>query len=513
MSILHKIAGRILGNSSEASAHEHSAARAWQGASVCEALEARAYMGADPLSFTLYYPEGFANNSINEFVPITNPNAQPVQFQLLARYETGERDQIIATGTIAANSRGGVTVSDSQNPGARVVRPNTPYALVLNSSLAVTAAISRYDFGTAIGESFTETTSTQWTFGDIWKDTTDSRDFILVYNPSDLQSNVTITIFGANGIVHSESRLVDPQRRGGWSIQDITQVPEGIYGVRITATQFVVAAQSRYELNTGRGWGVIGTTNGSAADGVLTAAGYSDNFYQRNGDDLNGQRFAANSTIGILNTNSSPTIALVTLTFQFDNTNLNTQSRVVTVRANSAARFSLREFGLPQDNNFSVTYRANVPVTMTGARYQGQDATGMQASTVAATQWTFGEGYMSQARGGSAVIESLHIYNPTGITSLRLQIDVLGTNGSVLTIERFLLSRTITVVDLHNIDELRNRAADQWYGLRVTSVQPVVVSFEHWDAGNGGGFGSPLLPSNFILPFRDALAIDNGPAQ
>jgi hypothetical protein len=497
MSLLTKLWARALGEE-----------RVGTGsASGMDALEARTLL--DALNFAIYSPEGFASDQINEFVPIVNPNNQAAEYELWARYETGERDQLIASGTIAALSRGGVTISDSQNPGATVVRKNTPYALELLSSLPLTATLSHYDFDSAIGESFTSTTSLEWSFGDVQKNTAEIRDFILVYNPSDIDSTITLTIYGQNGIAHTESRLVESRRRGGWSVQDIAALAQGEFGVRITSEQFVVAFQSRYQLETGRGWGAIGTPNGSAADGVVTSGSFADNFYNINGDQ-GGPRFDADATLGILNTNSSPLLGVVTLTFQFDDGNQATTTRTVVVRANGHELVSFREFGLPQGVNFSVVYRANVPVTVTVGRYQGMDGTGHNGSNIAATEWTLGEGYMSRDRGGSAVRESLHIYNPTGIESLRATIEFLGVDGSVLSIERFLHLGTIRVVDLHEVTELRQRAADQWYGIRVTAVQPIVVSFEHWDSGNGGGFGTMLLAGGFILPFRDALAIQTG---
>lgn len=472
-----------------------------------DALEARAML--DALNFALFCPEGFASDSINEFVPITNPNGTAAQYELWAHYETGERDQLIASGTIAAFSRGGVTISDSQNPGQRVVRANTPYALELRSSQQVTATLSHYDFDSAIGESFTNTTSLEWTFGDVQKNTSEVRDFVLVYNTSDLDTTVTITVYGTAGVAYTEQRVVEAHRRGGWSMQDIAGLAQGEYGVRITSDQWVVAFQSRYQLQTGRGWGAIGTSGGSAMDGVVTSGSFSDNFYTINGDQ-GGTHFPADATLGILNTNASPTIGVVTLTFQFDDGNHSTSTRTVVVRARGHELVSLREFGLPQGVNFSIVYRANVAVTVTVARYQGMDATGHNGSNVAATEWLLGEGYMSQERGGGAVRESLHIYNPTGIESVRATIQILGVDGSILSIERFLHLGTIQVVDLHEVDELRNRAPDQWYGIRVTALQPIVVSFEHWDSGNGGGFATMLQAGGFILPFRDALAIESG---
>ncbi len=205
MSLLTKVWAHALGE--EGAGH----------ANGFDALEPRALLDST-LPFVLYSPEGYASDLINEFVPITNPSSEVAEYELWARYETGERDQLIASGTIAALSRGGVTVSDSQNPGATVVRKDTPFALELRSSVRVTATLSHYDFDSAIGESFTSTTSLQWTFGDVQKNATDIRDFILVFNTSDLDSTVTITIYGQNGIAHTESHephgIVSPMHAG-----------------------------------------------------------------------------------------------------------------------------------------------------------------------------------------------------------------------------------------------------------------------------------------------------------
>ena len=94
-------------------------------------LEARCLLSGagEAAGFTAYFPEGYAHNGISEFVPMTNPNDQDVAYTLTAHYETGKRDQIIASGTIAAHSRGGVTVSLAGRPELMLVRPDTPYAL------------------------------------------------------------------------------------------------------------------------------------------------------------------------------------------------------------------------------------------------------------------------------------------------------------------------------------------------------------------------------------------------
>jgi len=62
-----------------------------------------------------------------------------VQYRVVARYEVGERDAVIAEGTIPARSRGGITVSEYANPGSAVVRLNEGYALEIQSTAYIGA--------------------------------------------------------------------------------------------------------------------------------------------------------------------------------------------------------------------------------------------------------------------------------------------------------------------------------------------------------------------------------------
>src|SRR5688572_18191468 len=92
-----------------------------------DALEARCLLASGPLSVEAYYPEGYSNNSINEYVPMTNHGDTEVEYELHARYEWGERDQLIAAGRIGPHSRGGVTISEAGKSAQRLVRDDVPY--------------------------------------------------------------------------------------------------------------------------------------------------------------------------------------------------------------------------------------------------------------------------------------------------------------------------------------------------------------------------------------------------
>lgn len=470
-----------------------------QRAAAVEMLEERRLFGVEGgLTWEAYFPEGFASNTINEFVPITNHNSSAVQFELWAHYEVGTpATQLVASGTVAANSRGGVTISDSQNPGARVVRPNTPYALVLKASAPLSAMMSHYDFDTAIGESFTTETATQWGFAEGVKAPGTTLDFFLVYNPQETDTSVTITLFTATGQSFQETRVIAAKRRGGWSVNDITQQPNGAFSALITATAPVVASQSHYQSNTGRGYGAIGTPNGGANEGIITKINFDNNFYNRNGG--TGPQFPADTQISILN--SSGGLAVVTLTIVYEDPNLGVATFNELIGPQQRRSRSISEYnGIQLNRAFGVVYRSNTPVTVSAGVYQGMDGMGVEAATVAATVWDFGEGYMSSTRGGGAVLENMHIFNPLNQTT-EATITIYSVLGELLTTTVTLAPQRLLDFALHDWGALKNRAPDQWYGIRVSAPTFIVAMFEHWDSGNGGGFATFGMPSGTVTPY------------
>jgi hypothetical protein len=476
-----------------------------------ESLEPRVLLASSPLTFEAYYPEGYANNTINEYVPITNHGEVEVEYELHARYEWGERDQLISSGRIAPHSRGGVTISEAGRADDRLVRDDVPYALVLKSTAPLSATISHYDFGTALGESFTNRPSSAWSFGEGFKSADDSRDYILVYNPGQAPVTATITVYHASGLKVNESITLGGERRGGWSIQDIAGVPEGAFSVVVSASGPVVAAQSHYQLKTGRGYGALGTPEGGATAGVVPAIEFDDDFYERNGDDSphhSSGHHAANAYLNVLNTNEEATT--VTLTFVIDashGVDVAPIRRTLTVPGNSRAQLSIRDVpGIPADAEVGVAYRSELPVTVSGSVYQGMDATGVEAATIAATTWDFGEGFMSRSRAGRGVMDEFYIFNP-GAQDTLLTIEFSLHTGEKLTFTKEVDGYELEGLKIERFLDLTLLPEDVWYGVRITSPRPVVASMEHWDAAVGGGFSTFGMPGGTIVDLRDVLTI------
>src|SRR5690606_10419819 len=153
---------------------------------------------------------------------------------------------------------------------------------------------------------------------------------------------------------------------------------------------------------------------------------------------------------------------------------------------------SVRDLNLPE-GEYGIAYRSDIPVTATASVYQGRDGTGMQAVTDASTRWEFGEGFMSPGRAGLTVTEDLTLFNPGG-EAVDATVDFAFSDGQTLTVTRTLEPGGAGVVDIHEIPEIISMGYDSYYGVRVTSPEPIVASFEHWDDDLGGGFSTPGTP-------------------
>ncbi|HYE01840.1 MAG TPA: hypothetical protein VD963_01260 [Phycisphaerales bacterium] len=486
---------------------------------LLEHLEGRLLLGADPLPFTYYYPEGFSHDQINEFVSISNPNESAVSFELHARYETGVRDALIESGTIGAGSRGGVTVN--RGTLERKVRPDTPYAFVLKSSAPVGALLAHYDFGTAVGEAFTDVTSTQWNWGEGFKDPNWTRDFVLFYNPNDQATLVTLTVYTDDGQTIDLSFGVEGQRRGGFNLNDELGVPTGVFGMKLTAGVPVVAALSHYEIVTQRGFGAVGTAGSGATAGVIPGIEFDNDGDPTNGtggtnfnspfnvEMVNGQptSFPANAYLTVLNTSNQT----ATVRFTFGNQDRQTlvnPVRTITVAPNSRGGLSVRELGFPLDRRFGVIYTSNAPVTVTAAMYEGRDAVGMQAADSAATRWDFGEGYMDDTRAGAAITEDLYVFNPTAF-AMPITIEFFFNDGTVRTIEEELHPVEIRTYSMHQLTEiLGHPGTEEFFSIRVTAGTPMVATFEHWDRDLGGGFMSAGTPGGTVVPLHTVLVLN-----
>lgn len=526
-----------------------------------DALEPRCLLAGDALPYTLYYPEGYAHDQISEFVPITNPNDHPVAYRLLAQYETGERDQVISEGIIPANSRGGVTITSANQPQSRLVRPNEAFAIVLKTSDQVSATISHYDFQATIGQSFTDQPSTTWTFTNVQKDFDTVRDYLVFYNTSEQRANINISFLADSGEKIELTQSIGALRRGGLDVNATSTIPEGTYAVTITSDQPIVAAITHYDISLRRGFGVLGAANGGGLAGLIPAADFQDNdrlnFNDPDGDDNDGddedddgqgfqdrnrghgndpdgfdddnpgrghgygrgRRFGhghdidpavpyeTTTSLNILNSTDQP----ATVTFTFLNhegtDDLTDPRRTVTVPADSRLSIIFDDLDFTLDSGVGIAFESDQVVTVAAMISGPRRSAAIPAITSAATEWGFGEGFLTRQRAGVSISENLYLFNPAA-TSAEVTIEFIFNDGTTFSTTRSVDPAAIVDVSLDSAQDLLDICEGRYFfGIRVSAANPIVATLDHLDRIMAGGFTTAGIPHGTIVPLSSVLVL------
>jgi hypothetical protein len=431
------------------------------------------------------YPEGWRNDAtINEYVPMVNPNSFPVQFRLLAHYETGERDAVIAEGTIPAFSRGGVTISEHANPDGAIVRLNEGYALELQSSAFIGAMLSHYDsfsgengVSSATGEAFTNTTSTDWYFADA---STADAAFIIFFNPSDVAVDLDITFYHDVNAPVTFQQQIQPLRRSGLALRNpfFGLQADSNYAVRLSSTSPIIAALSSYSTTDGSGFSSLGRP--VSPDG---ATGFPVIEY----------RDTTQNSLVLFNTSDNNDVAT---TVQITYAGVNAAPTVLNLSLDSRGRQVVDLNANRPDGATS----ASVRVTGAGIRshVESVDATRGDSSVAAPaarafTVWAFADGFLDSNTAGTVGFETIGLYNP-GAQATNVRVRYLFNDGTFA--DRFVnvASGASGRVQLDQDDLILNHGQLNFYSIMVYADTPVVASMIHWDLFQGGGWASLGTP-------------------
>lgn len=445
--------------------------------------------GLPQLPYRVFYPEGYASGTTYTFVPVANATEQANRVVFVARYETGEpRDQVLADLVIPAGSRSGVTIS---TPSSTILsRPNVPFALEIRSERPVAANFSHYDlFNTAgvpssIGEAFTSTTSTTWSFGKIDKSADGTvKDFVLFYNTTSDTVKVVTTLYPQGGGTPIElTTELGGFRRGGWNL-DAEPIPAGTYGVVVTAQAPIVASVSHYDSVARSAIGTSGVPSLGSTTGVIPEGEFG----------LSSE----DETIGILN--ASSTDATVTFSFLFSSGS----SYRTAVNVPARSQFSLPVGsldGFPVGQPYSILYESTAPVSLVLPTLAFGDELRTAFATQAYTFWGFGEGFRPQDGFDQNVREYLRLFNPSDqpvLAEITVRYD--GGLGSE-TFRRTLAARTVTEINAHDLVTGAKRQQDVFYSTTIKTAIPIVAYQGHYDAFFPGAFGSLGTPLGIITP-------------
>jgi cyclophilin family peptidyl-prolyl cis-trans isomerase len=457
--------------------------------------------------FHYYYPEGFAGSTINEFLPISNPNSVTASYQVIVRSETAQtqppanptgadpdfwfRDKVIKTGTIGATRRSGITLSQFNNTAANLVSQGVPYSIEVWSTHRLSASISHYDFGTATGEAFTTAPATSWAITNVQKGGA-IRDFIVWENTSDTDAPVTVTFYfdNANPIVLTNIRTTQAFRRGGLSINDLPQLPDGSFSAVVSSSQLLVAALTHFDPGgDGEGSATLGVSGQGQNVAILPLA---------------NRGTGTSETLSFLNTGSTP--AVITLIFSFaDNSpDITVTPSQLLLPTNRRGSFDTSTVAALAGKSYTVRYSSGAAkVFAESAHTEHGDELANPFAYNAATRTDFAEGFMDPARAGDDLFETISVYNP--------QIEGLGGTGETANItvrflytDGFVVTKTLTVdagkradLDVHTLTEVLAQGANSrfFFSVEVVSDLPIVAMMRHFDLTLGdlqpsGGFST-----------------------
>lgn len=506
---------------------------------------------APTLPYRQYYPEGFFGDNIYTFIPIENPNDQDTRVVVIARYETGIRDQFVGELTIPANSRSGLTLTTPEDfragralagrAGAGGVP--TPYALEIRSERPVASTFSHYDLNlvstpAAIGEAFTTRTNNAWSFGQVEKNS-GINDYILWYNTTENDVTVSTSFYPSAGGAPFEVALgLTGLRRGGISVADVTITNDYTLGSDYTLP-------SNYTTNTvltlpgGTGTipagtvltagtivrsgtfmpsgslllpGLYGASVSTTTPIVASLSHYDAN--NRRAEGVTGNaglgstraitpegQFGVNATeevIGVLNANNQS--ATITFSFVFTNGSAYRTSLIVPRRSYGSLDVSTLP-NFPSGQPYGISYESDVPVSIRTPDNAFDDALSTSAADTAYTLWGFAEGFRPADNSGHpGVVEYLRLYNP-GITDTTVEITI-GFDGGLgsETFRRTLPARRVSEFNMDQFITGGRRAVFTYYGTTIKAASPIVAYMGHFDRFFPGAFGTLGTPLGLASP-------------
>jgi len=445
-----------------------------------------------------YYPEGFANAGIHEFISLANPNDESVSYSITVYYaDTNLGSAVVASGTLAAGARGGTTLSfgaDIDDDGNADYAPgiiaNEAYAIVVESTLRLGASLSHYDSNLAragaIGEAFTDLTSDRWDFPDVIRSPGVVEEFLVWYNPNSFDVTLTITAYtGSGSTIVLNPVTVGANKRGGLEIHNVATLPLGTFAIEILSAPVdsandgsnigIVAGLSRYDLVNRFAFGYLGVRDGGSTTNIITSL-------------TSGTDISSEFTIF----NSGSTDATVDIVGSYlEDPGLPDLIRQVTVGAGERLRLTGTGLAFASNEPIGLRITSNVDVAITAIERQRGDANATTAATEAGTSFYFGDAFMNPLRAGNLYTETLAFYNPSDADS-DVTITFFFADGSAervrmdtVAAEDFLLLR------LENLAEVvQNRPQLNYYAMRIDSTAGIVVSMTHYDGFLGGGWGS-----------------------
>lgn len=464
-------------------------------------------------TFRYYFPEGFASNRINEFIPLQNATGTEVHYQIIVRAEreadqppTGDfwfRDRVIATGSVQPNHRSGLTVSRGV-AGVWLVDRNTPFAYEIWATGPLSANLSHYDNGSATGESFTTITATEWTIPDLRKGGA-NRDFVLWQNTHEEPVNIEITFYFSTGQT-TFNTTTDGLRRGGFNVHTFGTIPEGEFSIKITADQPIVASMTHYFINAPLlAFQSLAIPGDAKTRGALALGSRSSSMSNPSTEEL-----------VFLNPGTAVSIVTLIFTFEDGSTPITITPAQLFIQPGRKAVFNLNNVTGLDGKRFTVKYSSGSNAVYASTRHNAfDDDLGTTFAYNAAIRTGFAEGFMVRARAGNNLFETISVYNPFemffGVTAASADVTFrfIYNDGTVVTEMRTIAGGGRLDLDLHTFEPILQQSdmGRRFFSIEVVSTIPVVASMRHFDLLSN----NRQAPGGFTVAGvqRSVFALDN----
>ena len=464
----------------------------------------------------VFYPEGFANASIQQFVTLANPNNESVDYTIRVYYADATLGSaVVASGTLAAGARGGATLSfggDIDNDGNADFAPgivaNAAYAIAVESELRIAAGLSHYDRGIlgaaqdpsgldrtpgAIGEAFTDRLSTTWAFPDVERNPGVSEEYLVYFNPNSFSVNLTVTAFTSAGEVTLSTITLGANRRGGLEIHNTTALPLGTFAVELTAAASnpanesanlgIVASISRYNVLDSTAYGYLGVPDGGSTFNVVGSL---------------SQGPSVSSEIHLFNAGVTATTVTITGSYQTDQ-GLPDLTRLVTLAAGQRLSLTGQSLAFVPNTPIGLRVSSTSAIAVSSTEVQRGDATGVAAFTDAGTSFFFGDAFMNPVQAGSLYSEALTLYNP-GASDTDVSVTFLFADGTMsrtrmetVGADGFLRLQLEDVAEVVN-----NRPRLNFFSIQIEAESAIVAQLSHFDGFLGGGWASGGAPLGLV---------------
>ncbi len=425
----------------------------------------------------LALPEGFRSQRASDRLELVNPNSSDANVQVVVRYETGLRDRVVFDGTLSANEARTIVLHDRANGAEALVRGFTPFAVEVYTASApvgggsestaddnlepVAATLHHFDYGGVGSEGFAnlsdaEERSLTWDFANVPVGS-GVETYLVWQNLGDTATEVTVSFIGDTFAPFNRNFDLSAYRRGGMALFEetvLSSLPAGTrVGVRISASEEIVAAISSYETDTGlpvddgKAEIAIGTPFQGRIEGVIPAA-----FIPSGGT----------GTLTALNANNSAAvIQLIARTASGDQFAATPVPFIMTAQSRAAINLATVFPLIPTDEPFSISYTSTTPVSLAfsadGVVGTVEDTMGSAVQIRAATVSHFGTGLLDPSAGNSDVVS---IFNPFADETVSFDVEFRFSDGTLISLGTTTLgARENFNLDLSTVADLVTKAS------------------------------------------------------